>query len=310
MSPAQVFSLPNKRERRAAPVNRALSRDRSPRKNAALSPIRKTVTTLKLETLRGDYQILGRVESMATPAGKMVFGDAGPVIARLNRSGSLAFLTDWPGLQPIQVPTDEPCPACLNECEVCEGKKRILCKNKGCGGAGVLQHDPSPCPKCLGGPREKTNPKCVECGGSGNVYAKKKCPECKGRKKQKCDGCNGAGQRGTGKHEGSNDYHARRCSECNGHGKKIDLVEQPIDKFYTGGAVDVPAFARQGLSVLGPITRILVSEMEGGCVNGFAVIETPADESDPLLLLLDQHAVDVSMYLVGGRPKLRMLNTA
>src|SRR5438270_2445037 len=150
MSPAKVLSLPNKRERRQ-PVKRALSRVRSPR-SAALSPIRKTVADLKLETLRGDYQILGRVESMATPAGKMVFGDAGPVIARLGRSGSLAFLTDWPGLQPIQVPTDKPCPACVNECEVCEGKKKILCKNKGCGGNGVLQHDPSPCPKCLGGP--------------------------------------------------------------------------------------------------------------------------------------------------------------
>jgi hypothetical protein len=127
MSPAKVFSLPNKRERRTvAPAKRALSRVRDPRRqSAALSPIRKTVTDLKLETLRGDYQILGRVESMATPAGKMVFGDAGPVIARLTRSGSLAFLTDWPGLQPIQVPTDEPCPACLNECEVCQEKNSL-----------------------------------------------------------------------------------------------------------------------------------------------------------------------------------------
>jgi hypothetical protein len=188
-------------------------------------------------------------------------------------------------------------------------KKKILCKNKGCGGTGVLQHNPTPCPKCLGGPRQKTNPKCGECSGSGNVFEQKKCPECKGRKKQKCDGCYGAGQRGTGKHEGSNDYHAPRCRECSGQGKKIELVPQPIEKFYAAASVNTETFAKDGLLALGPITRILVCEMEGGCVNGFAVIEA-TEQLDPLLLLLDQHAIDVAMYLVGGRPKLRMLNTA
>ncbi|HEX3584396.1 MAG TPA: hypothetical protein VH024_00260 [Candidatus Angelobacter sp.] len=318
MSPAKVLSLLNKRERRLSVLaKRTPSRSRARReaKEAALSPIRKIITDLKLETLRGDYQILGRVESMTTPAGKMVFGDAGPVIAHLKRSSSLAFLTPWPGLDPIQVPTDEPCPACLNECEVCEGKKKILCKHKGCGGAGVLKHDPTPCPKCQGGPKQKTNPKCGECGGSGNVFEQKKCPECKGRKKQKCDGCNGAGQRGTGKREGSNDYHAPRCSECNGHGKKIELVEQSMESFCIadspvylvgGGKVD---YRKEGMRAVGPISRMLVREMEGGYVNGFAVIETSAD-CDPLLLLIDERAVEMPMYLTGGRPKLRILNTA
>lgn len=315
MSTAQVLSLPNRRERRPQ-AKRGPSRDRASREAAALSPVRKAITDVKLETLRGDYQIIGRVESMTTPVGKMVFGEGGPVIAQLKRSGSLAFLTDWPGLQPIQAPTDEPCPACLNECEVCEGKKKILCKNKGCGGTGVLQHNPTPCPKCLGGPKEKTNPKCGECGGSGNVFQKKKCPECKGRKKQKCDGCNGAGKRSTGKHEGSNDYHAPRCRECSGHGKKIELIEQPIEQFRAFRALDIDAqpFLKDGLRPLGPILRMLVSEMEGGYVNGFAVIDSQAkhtgDLPAPLLLLLDERAVDMPMYLVGGRPTLRMLNTA
>src|SRR5438270_1878553 len=242
----------------------------------------------------------------------MGFGDAGPGIAQLKRSGSLAFLTDWPGLQPIQVPTDEPCPACLNECEVCEGKKKILCKNKGCGGAGMLTHNPKPCPKCLGGPRQKTNPKCGKCSGSGNVFEQKKCPECKGRKKQKCDGCNGAGKRGTGKHEGSNDYHAARCGECNGHGKKIELIEQSIETFRASAFMGTQDLGHNRLLALGPILRILVREMEGGYVNGFAVIETPlfSEEEDPLLMLLDERGVDMPMYLVGGRPKLRILNTA
>jgi hypothetical protein len=261
---------------------------------------------------RSDFEILGRMARAETPHGVMQFPyTSGPVLAWMverDRQGNVVMLSKtkilivsgWNGLPDLRVNTEEPCTACLRDCDVCQGRGKKLCEGYGCGGSGFGPGKLTLCPgpDCLA-ESGHVKPGCTTCAGNGQINKHAQCEICKGERIEGvqgtvmiCSMCKGKLKYPTGIQGGQTNYRLPSCDQCHGTKFAGDDVRQDVAKFVN---------AQIGLSlVLGPITRFAV-ESVGGEGTPPQVFDVNADaHGDLLVLLLEETQTGVTPFLLGG----------
>lgn len=134
---------------------------------------------------RGEFLQLGTIRTIQTVHGAMRFPDGtGPAVGFVQKDGVpvrtvLVITSAWEGLPAVRVVTNEPCQACLRDCDVCDKQGRKACEGQGC--------------------REKRQ--CDMCHDTRFID----CPQCRGTKKYP-----------TGIVKGGSDYKDGKCPNCNG----------------------------------------------------------------------------------------------
>ncbi len=262
--------------------------------------------------LTREYQPLGVIDFIYVVRGsntlKMDFRKSGPKLAYNPDTGDFLLLSTWQGLPDLALPDPQQCKACLGTCGDCQGKGTKPCTLPGCAGSGYVKSKYVPCPKCLGSEKQKTNPKCDECKGRGEVPDPVKCKGCDEKGMQKCFRCDGTGKVSTGREGGKHDgldssgiwTPAPKCKACNGQGKVFKTEPQPWTQFVHGR---VPVGGVQ-MAALGPIARIVWHTMgEGARFQGCEI--SPDRGGNLMVLLLESDAPGAKQYLVGGVPQIR-----
>ncbi len=216
---------------------------------------------------RGDYSILGRIGRMETSRGVIQFPhNSGPVIGFVvERDGKgevvrvseseLVIVNAWQGLPNVRVNTEEPCQACLTDCDICATSGRKTCER--CGGARKINGPSEPC-DADGCTKEngRYNPDCFKCRGAGMIIPLVSCPGCEGEGTQVCPQCRGNKKYATGNKSGATDWRAPSCEVCNGTrfaGEDVEQLEADFTN-WQGSA---------GWRALGPITRFIVESVGG-----------------------------------------------
>lgn len=243
------------------------------------------------------YSMIGRLSRVQVmrPAGAKTidFRKDGPVLAFAVGSEQIIVTTPWPGLPSKWDDTDQFCKDCLSACDVCNATGKKVCEGFQCGGSGKVPLPIVACSadECL----EKTghvNPKCTECGGSGNFSPKGDCKMCGGTGVMTCPVCRGSSKRPTGIKDGSVNWKDPACSSCQGSKFAHTEIPQAISDF-----VDV----RIGpMIALGPIVRFAV-ESVGGEGTPPQVFDVMADsEGRHMVILLESEQPGAGAFMIGG----------
>lgn len=267
---------------------------------------------------RGDFEILGRMARAETPHGLMQWPhDSGPILAYLGErdknnafvnlsKNKLAIVTAWEGLPQIRKSTEEPCPDCLRECDVCQGQGKKLCEAYGCGGSGVgpaigLVLCPAKGCSKETGHFEKN---CQQCKGSGQVEVREACKVCRGETipglvgtVATCSMCKGRKTYATGIKDGETNYRLPACLACGGSKFKGEVVDQDVNKFVNAWIGN--------MAVVGPITRFSTESVAGEGLPPLVFDVDPDVNGDLLVLIVDQQSEPRSAFLIGGVIKAR-----
>lgn len=252
---------------------------------------------------RGEYAILGQVESIDSEKGRVAFFGTGPVIARSTNTdddGGLIVLTPFTGLPEEIELSDRHCTKCLAPCDVCSGKGKVTCSlAQGCRGSGKMKIPMGAC-SCTARPRGKglALKSCKKCNGSGNMVELRVCEGCKGTKTETCNQCRGEGKYATGKKDASTDIRAKLCTDCNGTQREIVRSPQDPALLNTDGA----------FRVVRGIRRLVWKSMELEAKDGqptsspLQICEISPDSGGQLMSLFIDHASN--MYCMHGVPRL------
>jgi len=278
---------------------------RVPQPNATLEQILDRQREL---VLMREYQPLGVIDFVWCLRGgelvKMDYRKSGPKLAYNTDTGDFLLLSSWQALPDLPLPDAQPCTACLAECGDCKGKGVKPCTLAGCAGTGYVKNVYVPCPKCLGSEKKKTNPKCGECNGRGEVPDPVKCKGCDEKGMAKCARCDGKGKVPTGREGGQEDAldtatsfwkPAPRCQACNGLGRVVRTKAQDWSKFVHGRIGNMLA--------IGPITRILWHTLDSGKFQSCEI--SPDSGGNLMVLLLESDQLGAKQYLVGGVPQIK-----
>ena len=310
----------------------------------------------------GSYSPLGRLICLNTEHGRIEFpaedGEfAGPDVAKFegfdgdsnlpNYVGPpLIVLGPWLGLPALRKLTNDPCPHCRHDCDICSGTGKIACNGRGCGGNGWVPGPWLPCP----GPgcNKETgdfNPLCRECHGSGQIPERLACPMCKGMGWTVCQRCRiwvacpqgckrndaidsdaalcrecggtgkvpkATGQFSTGKLDGSLNLVGPRCPHCEGNGYRFEMQAQDLKRF-TNATLRQPKtknIPARDFLVLGPIHSFELMHFATSRAQSYDV--TPDAAGDFLVLLVPKNLETrfPKAYLVGGVVREREVRTA
>ena len=303
-------------------------------KPSEMSPDLRAMIDLRHQAeQRGHFEPLGRLLSLATPHGLILFGSkngvgTGPDLAQvrgfdLNATTDdplgtqrgddvLIVLGQWSGLPPIRKNSQTPCPRCSRPCEVCGATGKKLCEE--CGGLGYKPGNWVSCP----GPgchadSGKYKEDCATCKLSevrGQVREQNQCLMCRGVKGgdyftvMPCSACRGKKKRSTGLVGGSLDWQLPKCKACDGTTWKGEWIKTDPEKY----AVDHlsmqlnPNFkAKQEFLALGPIGAFDVRDFATGLPRTFNVSQDAAGDSMHLLVpKIVRDSPRCKAYLVGG----------
>ena len=288
---------------------------------------------------RANYSPLGRLICLNTEHGRIEFpaedGEfTGPDVATVNKEDLIEsaggdpnlqqFMSDkdnpyllllgpWCGLPGLRKLTNEPCPHCRHDCDICGGTGKIVCNGMNCGGQGWVPGPWLPCPG--DGCSKETgnfNPSCRTCNGSGQVPEHSPCPMCNGTKETVCQRCRGKLEFSTGKLNGSIDWTGPRCPHCEGNGYRFEMQAQDLKRF-TNATLrqskikNVPA---RDFLVLGPIHSFELMHFATSRAQTYDV--TPDAAGDFLVLLVPKNLETrfPKAYLVGGVVREREVRTA
>lgn len=134
---------------------------------------------------RGQYELIGTIGTIQTEHGAIRFEyQSGPAIGRLESAlDELVFTAAWEGLPDLRTVTNEPCQACLRDCDVCDAAGQKLCEGQGCRENRNCDMCRDTrlmvCPQCRGTKKFATG-----ITGGGTTFKDGKCPECRGLKFQ------------------------------------------------------------------------------------------------------------------------------
>jgi|SRR5579863_2154400 len=191
----------------------------------------------------------------------------GPAVARARTMDALILVTPWQGIPDKTERTEDFCPTCITDCDICQGIGKKLCEAPFCGGEGIQHlpatHHEGKCHNC---------PKCVACNGTG---------------KSTCSSCRGKGRRATGQVDG------KLCGTC--AGAQFVIRKTPVN------VMDF-CLANVGAGIaLGPIIKFTVrpiGESRNNSVRAYDV--SPDFEQMPMILLLRSKTIPCQCYLIGG----------
>lgn len=272
-------------------------------------PLEQILDRQRELVLQREYQVLGTVDFIWVVRGatslKMDYRKSGPRLAFNPETGDMLVLSTWQGLPDLPGEDSQPCPACAATCGDCDGAGKKPCTLAGCAGTGYLKTKYVPCPDCLGSSLKKTNPKCDECRGRGEVPEPEKCKGCDENGMSQCSACRGKGKVSTGRAGGKRDgidaatrvwTTAPVCKSCTGTGRTVKMQPQDWRPFVNG---------RLGNRIaIGPIKRILWHTPGEGSKFQEAQI-SPDAGGNLMVLLLESDQPGAAQYLVGGVAEIK-----
>lgn len=256
------------------------------------------------------YNVIGRLYTLETEVGRVQFDrQRGPGIAQEldangDFTGQLLFVGAWEKLPAIKEYSEDFCPACLQMCDVCDGKGKSLCILVGCGGRGSVPDGEDDCPACVV-VSGKFDPSCTVCGGYGALKKTRPCPSCHGSGQAVCAPCRGTGKRPTGKSDN------KLCPECQGSQRGGKFIQQDLSKVIAGKIASYFAIGPVRKMIIVPFTSAdsterFAARWESGdqkTSQAFIRISPERDDSgQSMLVLLPMNASGegVMPYLFGG----------
>lgn len=256
-----------------------------------------------LQTLRDAarmkrYRLIGqlsRCQIMRPDGPKTIdFRKEGPILAMMEGSEQIIVVSEWRGIPPKLDDTDQFCPDCLSQCDVCGGSGNKICEAFKCGGSGVVPLPFAICTEssCLDGKAGVLNPHCPRCHGTGSYLPMGTCQVCHGSGKMTCSVCRGTGKRPTGIKDGDTNWRLPACATCKGTKFAHNEIPQETEQFVNARLGDMIA--------LGPIVRFAVDSV-GGTGMPPQVFDVDADANGQyLVLLLERDEPGAASYLIGG----------
>jgi len=198
----------------------------------------------------------------------------------------LLLVTPWQGIPAKWDNSQEFCPKCLADCDVCKGKKTESCPTQI-----ALPDEVCQAEGCTG----KTgtyNPKCQLCRGTGIIKTFTTCKVCKGTGEKECSVCRGTGKYPTcvvGGDHSRNDVKKPDCPHCKGSGRDHKEIPIDINRFVN---------ARQGTMLfLGPIEKITVQQLDGRTIT---IHGMPDQGKQYPVLAIEKDEPGCGAYFVGG----------
>jgi hypothetical protein len=215
------------------------------------------------------------------------------VIGIVPESDQLIVTSPWQGLPAKWDDSEEFCPDCLADCDVCQGRGSKVCEGYQCGGSGKVPTPMEPCP-ATGCVLETgaINVQCEWCRGRGYITRTKDCPTCNGSGQMVCSSCRGTKRRPTGNKGGSLNWRDPACESCGGSKFKHTEIPQRIEDFTN---------ARIGSMIaLGPIVRFAIESVGGSGVPPQVYDVEPDQNNQGLVLLLESDRPGAGAFLIGG----------
>lgn len=246
----------------------------------AADPIAELMASRAGEVQRMEYQPIGIITQIQTPAGWIIFPNGrGPALARFDsdKRPDLLDLWEWDGLPDYYELTDQLCPDCQAPCVECNEEIKCSDVHAMCpDNRGDHIHDPRACSKCQGAdlpPRKiliagemkefKAGERpCIYgnqlecCGGTGVIASQDDaiCPSCGGTGRVPCRRCAGTSYMSTGK-----SADGKTCASCGGMGRVRKQVIQSIES-HVGIWEYATPIVHAGLICLGPILKMYLSD--------------------------------------------------
>lgn len=271
--------------------SRVINRNRGSQRGVALELEMQNVARRSLS-----YEPLGRLYMLETEAGVIHFtSQRGPGIARFG-DGRLLFISEWPALPDLQEYSTEFCPACLADCDICEGSGKALCQAAGCGvngaapGQRITGHKPC---HHKGAERGIVSKTCCDCRGTNVLPVFEACAICEGSGRSDCGACRGTGKRPTGNADGSRERDAENCASCRGTLRAGQWNPQKMEQFLEGRAGDFLA--------LSPVRNLLIQPANAKPGGSYLkVFAYPNEKGIPLMVLLPAARPNGIPYFYGG----------
>jgi hypothetical protein len=262
---------------------------------APAEPIAELMAARVGEVRRMEYEPIGIITQICTPAGWIIFPNGrGPTLARFDsdKRPDLVDAWEWDGLPDFYELTDKLCPDCQVLCVECTENGELKTRDILIAGE-MRAFAPGERP-CIYGNQLQA------CGGTGMIPAQDNatCPTCHGTGRVTCRRCGGGAYMGTGRTPDG-----KLCASCGGAGRVRNKVTQDLVKH-----LDREFSPFTSAAFLGPILKIYLSDENKATQIWFG---KPDDRGNyPHIVNKQAFLTNSRSVILGGilRPELRNTN--